>query len=463
MDIKGTLNVEGSITTASGSVVVPPALTIAHTGTSTNPIVFHYGASGVIPASTSGGTASYPETSDVSLAHIGLTDSGITSIELSNLKYAGIFYSGMPACTSVSLPVLAYASQFEIRGEELTSLSVPQLKAIGGDLTFLNAPSMTSLSFPALETVGAMSLTPGGSVISSYSFPSLKNMAGTLSITNTTVTTLDFPLLETMGTMSVTHGGTTFSFPSLTTCGSFSSSSSLVTSLSLPALTKCGTWSSNFTSLTSMSVPNLATVDGGFGPNVEPVLTSMSFPALTTVNGNFGIGTHVLLNSVNFSSLTTITGSLNQGSALAQMTTWNLPALATVSGGITFTVGALLTTLNIPALISACTVTGTAANIQNISFSTASGGLTNVTFGTVGITKNLNGAAIITFAGQKMNQASVDRILAVIASLDGTNGTTSWGTGHSLVLTGGTNSTPSATGLANKAIIQARGATVTNN
>ena len=42
-------------------------------------------------------------------------------------------------------------------------------------------------------------------------------------------------------------------------------------------------------------------------------------------------------------------------------------------------------------------------------------------------------------------------------------GTTSWGTGRTLNLSGGTSSTPSGTGLTDKAIIQARGATVNTN
>lgn len=70
---------------------------------------------------------------------------------------------------------------------------------------------------------------------------------------------------------------------------------------------------------------------------------------------------------------------------------------------------------------------------------------------------------LITFTGCGLNQASVDAILVRLSQLDGTNGTTLFGTGRTVNLTGGTNTTPSATGLAAKDVLTARGVIVTNN
>jgi hypothetical protein len=65
-------------------------------------------------------------------------------------------------------------------------------------------------------------------------------------------------------------------------------------------------------------------------------------------------------------------------------------------------------------------------------------------------------------SGMKLDQASVDGILVRLAALDGTNGTTAYSS-KTILLNGGTSATPSATGIAAKATLVARGCTVTTN
>jgi hypothetical protein len=72
-----------------------------------------------------------------------------------------------------------------------------------------------------------------------------------------------------------------------------------------------------------------------------------------------------------------------------------------------------------------------------------------------------NGAGNVVITSAALNQASVDSILVRLAALDGTNGTTLFSS--RVVTITGTSSTPSATGLAAKATLVARGCTVTNN
>ena len=74
--------------------------------------------------------------------------------------------------------------------------------------------------------------------------------------------------------------------------------------------------------------------------------------------------------------------------------------------------------------------------------------------------KNIGGNVTIT--GAALNQASVDGILVSLAALDGTNGTTAWSS-KTVNLSGGTSSTPSATGIAATATLVGRGCTVTTN
>jgi hypothetical protein len=97
-----------------------------------------------------------------------------------------------------------------------------------------------------------------------------------------------------------------------------------------------------------------------------------------------------------------------------------------------------------------------------ITLNSGLGNLVSVTLGTPGVLKVITGATI-NVSGQKLNSASVNGILALLVSLDGTNGTTLWGAGKTLTINGGTNAAPSGQGILNKATLVARTATVTTN
>jgi hypothetical protein len=108
--------------------------------------------------------------------------------------------------------------------------------------------------------------------------------------------------------------------------------------------------------------------------------------------------------------------------------------------------------------------------IERIGTTTTSGSVIALTSGTAALTtfqlpstlKQIgNGAGNVVITSAALNQASVDSILVQLAALDGTNGTTLFST-RTVTITG-TSSTPSATGLAAKATLVARGCTVTTN
>ena len=90
------------------------------------------------------------------------------------------------------------------------------------------------------------------------------------------------------------------------------------------------------------------------------------------------------------------------------------------------------------------------------------GNLTTVTLGTVGVLKVVS-VGTINISGQKLDQASVNGILALLVSLDGTGGTTLWGAGKTVNISGGTSAAPSGQGIIDKATLVARSATVTTN
>ena len=97
-----------------------------------------------------------------------------------------------------------------------------------------------------------------------------------------------------------------------------------------------------------------------------------------------------------------------------------------------------------------------------LTATTGLGNLTTVTLGTPGTLKLITGATI-NISGQKLDQASVNGILALLVSLDGTGGTTLWGAGKTVNLSGGTSAAPSGQGILDKATLIARTATVTTN
>ena len=246
-----------------------------------------------------------------------------------------------------------------------------------------------------------------------------------------------------------------------------------LTSLSLPALTGVGgTFNPNtMIALTSLSLPALTTVGGNFNPSTMAALTSLSFPALTTVGGTFNPHTMAALTSLSFPALTTVGGTFNPNT-MAALTSLIVPALEFVGSNFNPSTMAALTSLSFPALT---TVGGTfnpntMAALTSLSLPVIEvlGNGISTTSQTAALTTMEIGASLklcggnVTITSAALNQTSVDNLLVRLAALDGTNGTMLFGTGKTVTITG-TSATPSAAGLAAKAILVARGCSVTHN
>ncbi len=290
-------------------------------------------------------------------------------------------------------------------GPELTAIPVG---AVSGQATY---------TAPAGVSLGAISYNESNSVAStrltSISFDDAVSAASLAIVSCTAVTSISFPLLQMLSgsnscqTLPIL---TTFSFPSLTHCGgSFSP-----TALSI---------------LTTLAAPELVSVAAAFGPANMALLTTLSFPKLKYIGTTIGINT------------------------MASLATLSLPLLEYVGANVTLATMASLTTVSLPSMV---TYGGT------IAINTSLGNITSISLGTIGTLKSILGATI-NCSGQKLTAASVNAILALLVSLDGTGGTTLWGSGQTLTINGGTNSAPTGQGLVDKATLQARGATITTN
>lgn len=176
----------------------------------------------------------------------------------------------------------------------------------------------------------------------------------------------------------------------------------------------------NFASITSANFSALVAVNSFCGPTFAAA-TALTLTNLAYVGSSF-IPTCASATSVDLSSLNYVGGAIQP--SFAVLTSLSLPAITVIGGGVTIS----------------------AANCVTFSMNT---GLLSV-------------AGNFSFTNAKLNQASVDGILVRLAALDGTGGTTAYSS-KVVNVSGGTNATPSATGLAAKATLVGRGCTVTNN
>lgn len=198
--------------------------------------------------------------------------------------------------------------------------------------------------------------------------------------------------------------------------------------------------------LRSISAPDLTdivpseasfTVSGGddrfFGTvsiEICASLQSVSLPNVTRC-GNFVIGSCPVLTTINLPSLQVIQRN-------------SPPDLWTVNFVVTYCNA--LTSISLPSFVSF------QARYGNITITN------NPSLTSISLPLFVPGpTAYLSFNQNALNQTTVDHILAICAA------STAFASGSILRLEGGTNATPSAAGLANKAILQSRGVTVFNN
>lgn len=321
-------------------------------------------------------------------------------------------------------------------------------EASGGTMAPSN--SLTSISFNDAILASIINIS-GANNLTSVSFPALLHACGIHLSNLPALTNASFPVLrsETSNPLAWSGSGdlqifncnalATISFPSLVSIFGASANGGL-------ALT-------GLNSLTSLSFPNLVTVAGLFTVQTAPLLTSFSFPSLKTITGSMTqTGVMASVTTWNFPALTFI-GSLFNPSGFGALVTMSCPALVTIGVNATVQSCASLTTFSLPAMV---TYGGT------IDLHSSNGNLTTVTLGTNGTLLSIAGPTI-DVSGQKLTSASVNAILSLLVSLNGSGGTTLWGAGKTLTINGGTNAAPTGQGVTDKATLIARGATVTTN
>ncbi len=368
-----------------------------------------------------------------------------------------------PLLVTISLPKLAtLAGVLTVNQSNLAVLSLPRLTNLAG-LT-LGHLNLTTLNLPVLTEINGDFLydTVGGILI--LNFDHLTTLSGNLTTTNSgPLTTLTANLITDVGQVSLLNSGAlaTVSFNSLLTCqgiivqffsgmatincpvmtldvGDFIVDSSNITTLNFPNLASAvnislTSWTYNsavlsFPSLTNITSFNLVGMGGA--------ITTLSLAVLFIVGGDFTVSNHSL-TTLLVNSLKVVAGGIiiqNHG-----FTTLSFPNLTVVGTIIGITNGSALTDVNLPLISGIATIIiNNNASLININapgmFSTA---------------------AFQDYSGNALPQSEVDGIIneCVTGGL----------IGGELHLDGGTNSAPSAAGLAAVAILVGNGWTVTTN
>lgn len=237
-------------------------------------------------------------------------------------------------------------------------------------------------------------------------------------------------------------------------------------------------------------------------PEQAPDVPVINFPNLTKLINLYAFGGGSI-NLRNISGVTTLSTPLLTGGQIViqdcnNFTTLNVSSLTNDGyvginncdslsfSGISFnsqfssfgfnSCDGLGETISIPAT-EIKTTFGNCVNITTLSFPNAvthntvaiygCSSLANLTLGSVGTLKSIyydpNDGAAVYLADCALSSASVTHVLDILISLDGTNGTTEWGAGSTLDISGGTSAVPSAGDLVKIATLEARGATINYN
>ncbi|PVU85296.1 hypothetical protein BB559_006001 [Furculomyces boomerangus] len=244
-----------------------------------------------------------------------------------------------------------------INNFNLNSLSLNDLKTVGGTLQLLNNTQIIGLSIPKLSSVKSLELVnnPALRTLSTTNISSINNLQitqtslsthGTITaktidnielISNSFLKVIDFSSLITAnGYINIVDNqGATANFQRLTSIAGNSTfrqlsalNTSAITSLSNTFNVFGNTFTSfsleslnqvsmdltiaNNTKLTNFRIPLLSYVDGGIQIVNNPVLTDITndtFPALNYVKG--GVNLSGPFNSISFPNLTRVDGALS--------------------------------------------------------------------------------------------------------------------------------------------------------
>lgn len=420
----------------------------------------------------------------------------LNTLSFDNLSFvADDFYpTGIPHLTTLNLPILqGVGRNFGFDGLPLlNSFTAPQLRIIGNDLTISHADSLTGLSLPLIKSLAGSFVPSSLYNLTNIDMDNLTLIGGNFTpiymsnLTSISLTDLQavkgaFRPFQLSGLLSLScpsltgvNGLVGFSgmpvltgiyLPSLISMNSgfHIKELDMATYVNLPSLLNIDGDLSiryvNSTSLTGLNLPLLNTVRAFYCLNINNSnLKYLDLPSLTGIFGTLTLNGASGLTGINFNNVKYIGDGVTLNN-IYNVTNIEFPSLVDDSGNFTFVYSARTngcTGISLPVLsglngtLSLSYISGYPFSVNASSLRTFgvidasySTGISEVTIGTVGITRVSSGNCTIT--GAKLNVTSVDNILGVYASLNGQNGTIR--STSTVSLQGGSNAAPSFSGL----------------
>jgi hypothetical protein len=194
--------------------------------------------------------------------------------------------------------------------------------------------------------------------------------------------------------------------------------------------------STTMNSLTTLSLPEIVHITGNFGLTAN-ALTSFQMPKLTYAKYLLFTGSNLtsislpLLNTIDYFNLT--------ANSLSSLSLPSLQYVVTSNGGNFNISSSSMTSISIPSIVAvgssfSSTITFTTPVLQTLTLPSLG------TWKSCGLNVSISNASL--------NQSSVDNLLATYEYMDGTNGTTSYGSpnARSINISGGSSASPSNLG-----------------
>ena len=319
----------------------------------------------------------------------------------------------------------------------LTDVNLHDIVVIQDDFYMRDLPALTTFSANNLSYVGGyFQIDNMDNANTQFNFPSLKTINGTFYYTynDTLENTPQFPALETINNSlyiywnSATQNTMTFDSLRYFNYSGIYQNQGMLAGPIFSELTSFNymDFNNNDNMIDPPQFPALETFTGSFYfYGHDSVTTFPETPSMTTANYLTWYQNPVADGGFDFSSLTNVTSTINISENNSMTTAPAFPALVEVNG-------ALL-------------IENNSSLVNGFSFPSLKRVDSNV-----------------SMANCSLDETSVNYILMLLASLDGTNGTTSYDN-HVVNLSGGSNAIPTGDGLTAIATLEGRFCTVYYN
>jgi hypothetical protein len=252
--------------------------------------------------------------------------------------------------------------QFGPTAFESSTIEIPWLESVGGELRVFNSLNVIEYKFPSLTAVGGNILVEQ-TQIERIEWPLLREAGAVTMQSNPELRAIEFPSLLTVegGLLLRGSGIESVHLPVLSTVGGLGLESTSISTVTLPALAKAGMETNEYSgislnfnaSLATIKFPVLEEVRGTLQIDVVAADATVEFPRLRTIGKNLHVSRASFRQAPLFDSLERIEGDLSfvaQARNEMFIPELNFPLLVEVGEGLGINAVENLRELNFPML-----------------------------------------------------------------------------------------------------------------